>query len=500
MTLTSVWQDRKAWSAATGTHDEDIAGPWDVVVVGAGLTGLTTALLVAQAGRRVLVLEAHHVGAGTTGRSTAKLSLLQGTRLSSIRRRHPASTVERYVDANREGQAWVQQFCRDHDVALTSCPAYTFGFGSVGAQRARSEHKAATEAGLATTWSDRLDLPFATRGGVRLDDQLQLDPIELLYALSDEAVRHGVVLREGQRVIKVRGHSPVRVSTSEHEIQAGRLVLATNMPVLDRGGFFARMSPARSYGLAYATGAPELGAMYLSADEPTRSLRDGIAADGRRLLLVGGAGHTTGRSTPTSAHLDELRAWTEQYFPDVEEINAWSAQDYVPHHGLPFAGPLLPGSSDVLMAGGYAKWGMTNGVAAALALTAQILGKRVDWADTFATWRPHELRGLPSTAVMNAEVGWHLARGWIRPLRPSTDGGRPEHQEGTVRYNRPGPPTAVTRAAGVEQRRSAVCTHLGGVVSWNDAERSWDCPLHGSRFDTDGTVLEGPAVCGLRRL
>ena len=282
-------------------------------------------------------------------------------------------------------------------------------------------------------------------------------------------------------------------------MRADRLVLATNMPILDRGGFFARMTPARSYGLAYRTDAEQVGAMYLSADQPSRSLRDASSPDGRPLLLVGGAGHTTGRSTPTSAHLDELRAWTADHFPDARETHAWSAQDFAPHHGLPFAGPLLPGAEHLLMAGGYAKWGMTNAVAASLALSARILGGRLDWADVFSTWRPRELRGLPSSAWTNVEVGFELARGWVAPLRRPGRGATPSEGQGEVRYDRPGPPTADARDDGVEQRRSAVCTHLGGIVSWNDAERSWDCPLHGSRFEADGSVLDGPAVCGLRR-
>jgi glycine/D-amino acid oxidase-like deaminating enzyme len=464
MPLTSLWQDRSPWSPPVDLPEVELDGPWDVVVVGAGLTGLTTALLLGRAGKRVLVLEARHVGAGTTGGSTAKVSLLQGTRLSSIRRRHPSSTVERYVEANREGQAWVERFCQDHGVGLMRCPAYTYGHGASGARKARREHDVARGAGLPVTWQEQVDLPFATAGAVRLDDQVQLDPVELLRALADEAVRHGVAVVEGARVLKVQGDSPVRVTTTEREVRADRLVVATNMPIMDRGGFFARMTPSRSYGLAYRTDAPDVGAMYLSADQPSRSLRDARDQQGHRLLLVGGSGHTTGRSTPTSAHLEDLRTWTAEHFPDTEETHAWSAQDYVPHHGLPFAGPLVPGSDRLLMAGGYAKWGMTNAVAAALALSARILGGRVEWADVLETWRPHELRGLPSSAWMNAEVGFEMVRGWLPP-----------------------PP------------RSKVCTHLGGVVTWNDAERSWDCPLHGSRFDDDGAVLEGPAVCGLRR-
>jgi Rieske Fe-S protein len=124
-------------------------------------------------------------------------------------------------------------------------------------------------------------------------------------------------------------------------------------------------------------------------------------------------------------------------------------------------------------------------VAAALALSGWILEGQMEWADVFRPWRSRELRGLPGGALANAEVAVEMARGWVRPLLGSRD----------VRYDRLGPPTT---QAGDGRRLSAVCTHLGGIVRWNDAERSWDCPLHGSRFDEDGEVLEGPATCGLR--
>ena len=170
----------------------------------------------------------------------------------------------------------------------------------------------------------------------------------------------------------------------------------------------------------------------------------------------------------------------------------------MPHHALPYVGPLLPGSDHLLVAGGYSKWGMTNGVAAALALSGRILGGHLEWADVFARGTRASCAGCSTAPGVNAGVGVEMAAGWLRPvLRPASD--RPAEGDGSVRYDRPGAPTAVARTDGVERRVSAVCTHLGGVVRWNDAERSWDCPLHGSRFDADGEVLEGPATCGLAR-
>ncbi|MFC6286728.1 FAD-dependent oxidoreductase [Nocardioides sp. GCM10027113] len=506
MTTTPPWADLGTTVAPSPTSEmtspmASVAGrQFDVAVVGAGVTGLTTALLLARAGCSVVVLEARHVGAGTTGRSTAKVSVLQGTHLSRVARRHPAGVVRDYVTANLEGQAWLARFCEDHEVPFQRRAAYTFATSEHGERAARRELEVALAAGLPATWVDEPPLPFATRGAVHLADQLQLDPTELLSALAAEAVRHGAEIVAGARVQRVTDRDPVRVVTPVGDLSAGRVVVATNLPVLDRGGFFARARSHRSYGLAYRTPGPTVAGMFLSADQPTRSLRD-APTEGGALLLVGGHGHRTGASGSEAERLDALRDWTLEHFPDAEETHAWSAQDYVTHHGLPFVGPVLPGQESVLVAGGYSKWGLTNGPAAALALTGRMLGGHMEWAKPLEPWRWHEATGLLDSVRNNTEVGLELAQGWLRPLlRPGRGGGEgAEIEEGTgvVRQDRFGPATATCRVGGVESRVSAVCPHLGGVVRWNDVERSWDCPLHGSRFAPDGEVLEGPATRSL---
>ncbi len=493
MPLVSVWQDSHPHSPAAPPL---VDGRVDIVVVGAGITGLTTALLLGRAGKRVLLIEARHVGAGTTGASTAKVSLLQGTQLSQIASRHSTDVVRQYVAANTEAQAWVAQFCEDHDVETQVRPAYTYATTQSGLSAAKRELDVAERVGLPVGWVTESELPFAISGAVRLRNQLQVDPMDLLEALAREAAAHGVRIVEGARVQKVRGKRPCRVETDAGTVMADSVVIATNVPILDRGGFFARLKPARSYALAFRTPEPAVKGMYLSSDRTSRSLRDGVH-DGAPMLLVGGEGHTTGRGGPTSHRLDTLRDWTAEHFPKATETHAWSAQDYLPAHSLPVVGPLLPGLDEILVAGGFSKWGMTNGVAAALALSSRLLGGRMDWADAMASWSRHEVTGLPTGVWTNAEVGLEMTRSWLRPLTHPGPGPAPAEGAGVVRYDRVGTPTAQSVVGGVERRVSGVCSHLGGIVRWNDAEASWDCPLHGSRFDPDGAVLEGPATCGL---
>jgi nitrite reductase/ring-hydroxylating ferredoxin subunit len=215
------------------------------------------------------------------------------------------------------------------------------------------------------------------------------------------------------------------------------------------------------------------------------------------LLLAGGNDHVTGRAVSPSARLADLDRWTRHWFPEARLVREWSAQDYRTSSHVPWAGPLLPRHEEILVAGGYGKWGMTNAVAAALALTARILDGHVAWAEELYAWGRPTPAAVAQTMRLNAKVGREMALGWAKPWgRPRR--AEPDEGEGVVVADRLGTPTATARVNGQVHHVSAVCPHLGGILRWNDAERSWDCPLHGSRFTAAGDRLEGPATCGLR--
>ena len=497
--MTSLWlADRADQPLPVNPLDDGVRFA-DVAVVGAGLTGLITAVLLARAGKNVLVLEAHSVGAGATGNTTAKISLLQGTKLSKIVGKHGSKVATQYVQGNLEGQGWLVQHCEAHGLAVQYEDAYTYAQSEKGVAAGREELKACRAAGLAVEWVDDADVPFPYHGGVRLAAQAQFDPMPLLDSLTVELDERGGRLAQGVRVQKVSGDGDglklhVRTATGdEFDVGAKQCVLATGVPILDRGGFFARLKPSRSYCMAYKVPGNITRGMYISTDSPTRSVRYAPTPDGDR-LIVGGAGHPVGREKSPASSVQELDAWTKVHYPGAMQTHYWSAQDYTPADELPYVGPILPGNDKIFVATGFDKWGMTNGTAAALALSSRILGGRMDWADAFASWSPHELSGIPKAMQANLEVGFNLAKGWITPV--TRIGNRTPDEGGVVS----GPPwhlEARSVVDGVEHRVSPVCPHLGGIVNWNDADESWECPLHGSRFAPDGTLLEGPATRNL---
>ena len=450
--MTSLWLDRPR---ERRSDDLPADGRVQDLVVGAGLTGLVTGLLLARAGRRVAVVEARHAGSVTTGRTTAKVSVLQATKLSSILRLQPGDVVRGYVEANRDGLDWLRSFCTERGVAVQDRDAATFAAEPRERDKARQEYDAARSVGLDVTWGDTLDVPFPVHGAVVLADQAQLDPVALVDALVDELREQGGTLHEGHRVVRVsrRGAPRVDLDTGE-TLEAQDVVLATGTPVLDRGLHFAKLEPKRSYLLAFRhPSPPEL--MCISAGGPVRSVRDVPGDD--PMLLVGGSGHPVGREPSPRRHYDELRAWAAEHFPGAEETHAWSAQDYGAYSGVPIVGPILPGMDHIQVATGYDKWGLAAAVAAATSIAAGITGAPEPQRHWTAPWRPTP-PSLVQACRINGEVALSLA-------------------EGVGRLG-----------------KAPLCTHLGGMLRWNDGERSWDCPLHGSRFDEDGSVLEGPAT------
>lgn len=496
--MTSLWQ--LTGPAIESDALDPAAMRADTVVVGAGLTGLTTAVLLARAGQRVTVLEAGSAGSLTTGNTTGKSSLLQGTALSELREHAGDEVLRAYAEANREGQAWLLRELRSRGAPVELRRACTYANAEEHLGRLDREFEASRAAGIPVERSDDTGLPFETAGALVLRDQAQLHPMEVLGVLATELRERGGRVVERCRVRGVEDEAAgVRVETDLGELSAETCVLATGTPVLDRGLFFARLEPSRSFVCAYRVPGGDLpGGMYLSVDAPDRSLRTALGPAGEPLLLVGGGAHITGRSEDTRSILADLDAWTAERFAGARRTHWWAAQDYRSHSRVPYAGPLPGAGERIYTATGYRKWGMTNAVAAALTIAADMLGGRLDWASTL---RDHHLSlfDVRDALSTNIAVAGRMVGGWVgAEIAGSVDDADPAEGEGVIA--REGlAPVGVSRVEGRVCRVSGVCPHLGGILSWNAAERSWDCPLHGSRFASDGTRLEGPALDDLER-
>ena len=468
----------------------------DVVVVGAGITGITTALLLKRGGATVAVLEGGRVCGGTTGYTTAKVSSLHGITYSDLVSDFGEEGARVYAQANEGGLERIARFVAELDVDcdFRRKPNYTYATSPDGLRDLEREADAARAAGLPVTFTGELDLPYPVAGAIGLSDQAELHPSRYVLALAARVEGEGSHVFERSRVVAVDQGSPCRVSANGHTVTAGAVVVATGMPILDRGLFFARETPVRSYVVAVRSPWRAQG-MYISADAPTRSLRT-HPVPGEELLLVGGESHKPGTGNPPASYA-RLERFAREHFDAREVAYRWATQDYVPADGMPYVGRLWPFSDRVLTATGFKKWGLANGTAAAMVLSDRLLGRDNAWAPTFDPMRVKPLAAAPSLVKEAAQDGFYFFADRVR--KRASAGGIPPGG-GRVVGSGLGQAAVHRDEAGVLHALSARCTHLGCIVSWNAAERTWDCPCHGSRFGVDGAVVQGPAVHPLRRV
>ncbi|HEX6229159.1 MAG TPA: FAD-dependent oxidoreductase [Solirubrobacterales bacterium] len=466
----------------------------DVAVIGAGIVGLTAALRLSQEGVRVVILEAGRIGAGTTGSTTGKVTSLHGLTYARLVNDFDEETARAYGEANEAGLAAIAELVAVHEIDcdFRRKPNFTYTESEDGYESVEREVESALKLGLPATLVEGADeLPLGVSAAVRFDDQVEFHALRYLQGLAGVAADEGCAIHERTRAVAVGGGGPHSVETDQGPgVIADWVIIATHLPFLDRGLFFARTHPERSYVLLLRLRGAVPQGMYLSDERKAHSLRSVPTAAGER-LLVGGEAHKAGHGDPGERYR-ELERWARERF-DVEAVEyRWATHDHLPHDGLPFVGRVWPLSASLLTATGLRKWGLAMGTAAAGILVDLARERENAWAPHFDPARLDLRRGLRSFVTQNADDVLRLLGDRLTKRRQRRDLARGEGAVVSFGLKQ----RALYRdEAGRLSSHSARCTHLGCIVGFNASERTWDCPCHGSRFDAvDGSVIEGPAV------
>ncbi len=460
----------------------------EVAVVGGGITGVTTALLLAQAGKRVALLEARQLGAGVTGHTTAHLTEAIDTRYHELESKFGREGARLVRASKRAAIEKIAELASGTECGFQRVNGYLYTDRENQLGELEAELVAAERAG-ASVERGEVPLPLPSLAGICFGNQAQFQPRAYLAALADRLAQTNAHVFEGVTMLDFESKGQLRLTTDRgHTVIADAVVLATHAPFANLT-MQLELAQYRSYVIAGRTTNPPVGLFWDMAD-PYHYIRS-ARVEGESYLIVGGGDHRTG-TVPEGgpdAPYQELDALAAQL--GVQADARWSAQVVEPADGLPFIGKPEAGQ-ELYVAQGFAGNGMTFGTLSAMLLTDALLGRANPFAALYRANRFKATAALPSVVSENIETAGHLISGHLLPVSHEPLAALPLGEGRIVKAN--GEKLAVYRDQdGTLHAVSAICTHQGCQVAFNAMERSWDCPCHGSRFDVEGRVLDGPA-------
>jgi glycine/D-amino acid oxidase-like deaminating enzyme/nitrite reductase/ring-hydroxylating ferredoxin subunit len=466
----------------------------NTLVVGAGITGITAAYLLAKSGVPVTLIDASTIASGTSGYTTAKITAQHGLIYDHLIRTLGEEKAALYYQANKEALHWMGSHVQEHDLHCDYeiQPAVVYATTDQEAKNIEKEKLAYDRLGILGNLTPSIDLPIEVKNALIMPGQAQFHPLMYLHELLADLVKMNVPIFEETLAVDIRDKEsePFVMTKQGFGVRCQHVLICSHFPFYDNRFYFSRMFPERSYLIACETEGKVPDGMYLSAEAPKRSIR-GLRLNHKNYLLIGGENHKTGRGESMDVHYQKLIDFAREQFGE-EKIKAhWSAQDFTTLDQVPYIGRLANNNPRVLVAAGFHKWGMTTGTLAAQLLTDLVLERANPYVELFSPARFEAVPMLASFLVENMKTAGNLIKGKISKLEPLDEHLQNDHgaiaslhgrKVGAYR-NKDGHLTVV----------DATCPHMGCEVNWNQGERTWDCPCHGSRFTANGDVLDGPA-------
>ena len=454
----------------------------NTVIIGGGLTGILTAYFLQENGIPCVVLEADRIGSGQTKGTTAKVTSQHGVIYKRLMSSAGDKKALQYAQANQRAIKKYEEIIRRNQIDCnwerTSSCLYTLRDG----RKLRDEYYAAKKLGLPAELDKKTELPFAVEEALYFHDQARFHPLKFLKSISGN-----IKVYEKTKVLSVKEN---HVITEQGKAEAKNVVFACHYPFVNVPGYyFVRLSQDRSYVLALKQ-AKKIQNMYLGIDPDGLSFRPQDD-----FLLFGGGGRRTGMNKEENPY-DYLLQKAEQYWPQVQPVYKWSAQDCMPLDGIPYIGKFSRKTENWYAATGFQKWGMTSAMVAAELIADRICRRRYPYAEVFSPRRFEGISGIKSFAENGAVTTKSLLKANIilpeavlSELKPG--------QGKIVEYKKK--KMGIYRSESGELFPVTVrCPHLGCRLSWNAAEKTWDCPCHGSRFDCYGKLIDGPAQTDIR--
>ena len=474
------------------TLNEDIK--IDVAIIGGGITGITAAELLKKQGVKVAIIESDRIACGTTGHTTAKVTSQHNLIYDKLINQFGVERAKQYATANEFAIEFVAKNINENniDCDFKRLSAYVYTNDDSYINKIENETNAALKLGLRAKYLKSTPLPFSVKAAMSFDNQAEFHPRKYLLPIAEKIPNHGSFIFENTRIVDIEEGNPCVLLTAKgHKITCSKVIIASHFPCYDGLGlYFTKLRPERSYvvGVKLKDNFPE--GMFINTESPTRSLRSQNYKDGQ-LVLVGGESHKTAHGENTVSHYNNLINFAENTFNVENILYKWSTQDYITLDSVPYVGHLNSRSENIYVATGYGKWGMTNSIVAAHILKDLIVNIDNPWKDIYNPSRSISSTSTKNFIVENLDVAKELIIGKMKSVSNKLNIDKGEAKIVELEGSKYG---AYKDEQGITHIVDVTCTHLGCELKWNTAERSWDCPCHGSRFSWEGDIIEGPAV------
>jgi glycine/D-amino acid oxidase-like deaminating enzyme/nitrite reductase/ring-hydroxylating ferredoxin subunit len=492
----SAWQANVP--AINPTAFEPLADKvYDCHIVGAGITGLTAALLLQRSGKQTIVADAAGVGFGTTGGTSAHINTFGDTTYKEAEGAFGEEGAKLYKDAILTGYGIIKSQVETLGIACDyeEKPGYLYAEDEQQAKELDTVYEGAVKVGIAVKYVEDVPTPVQYVKALQFDGQAQFHPVQYLQGLQNAYINAGGVILENTLIKTINTDNGIHVAEADLiNIKARTAIWATHLPP-NLNVFNFRCAPYRSYVIAVTLKNDDYpDALVYDMQEPYHYVRT-HTINGEKLLLVGGNDHKTGHEDAEKSFAD-LEEYIREYY-DVDAVKyKWSSQYYVPVDGLPYVGQLPFAADGIYCATGYNGNGMMLGSVSGEILADLVSGKENPFADLFSPSRLKPIDGFMEFVKENADVAYHFVKDRVniketdtlKNLQPGT--GKVVEVDGEM-------VAAYRDEQGEIHALNPVCTHAKCIVNWNGAEKSWDCPCHGARYDIDGTVLTGPATRAL---
>jgi glycine/D-amino acid oxidase-like deaminating enzyme/nitrite reductase/ring-hydroxylating ferredoxin subunit len=494
----SLWQANIAPYESRNTINNNRY--FDIAVIGGGITGITTALLLQEAGKNCVVLEAASLCFGTTGGTTAHINTLLDTPYTTISKNFGDENAKLVAQATNAAINLIKENISRYkiDCAFKDASAYLFAQDEKQAEELGRIRSATTQAGIAVHSAGNIPVPISFKQAIQVPGQAKFNPVQYVYALAEAFENAGGVIVQHCRVNGINENETADIETTQGNFRAERVVYATHIPP-GVNLIHLRCAPYRSYAMAVKLNNdtyPEN--LCYDMYDPYHYYRTQMV-DNEPYFIAGGYDHKTGHEENTQKCLMELEAHVRRYF-DIKKIAyQWSSQYFESADGLPYIGK-LPGHTDlVYVATGFGGNGMTYSQVSALVLKSILLNQDSPYISLFDPNRLKPVAGFKNFITHNAEVakdflGKYFSREKLHELAELAPG------EGKVVTYESEKIALHKDENGEIHAISPACTHLKCSVAWNNAEQSWDCPCHGARYSHDGEVLTGPATADLEKI